>query len=64
MEYVNHLNLLVDDVQKRLHHSQTNVKTIQSILESWSSTPVLERKDNKKDTMLDLEGRVEKFKKR
>jgi len=64
MEYVNNLNILVNDIQRRLQKSHSNVKSIESILESWCCTPVLERKDNKKDTMLDLEGRMDKFKRR
>ena len=64
MEYVDNLNSLVNDVQNRLQKSQANVKIIESILESWCTLPILERRDKKKDTILDLEGRVEKFKKR
>lgn len=62
--YVNNLHLLVDNLQTRIQNSQANVKAIQSVLQSWCCTPVLERKDHKKDTMLDLEGRMEKFKRR
>lgn len=63
-DYVNNLHLLVDHLQSRIQNSQRNVKTIQNLLHSWCCIPVLERKDSKKDTMLDLDGQIEKFKKR
>lgn len=63
-QYVENLKKLVDDLLDRLTRSQNNLKTIENLLQSWSGTPILERKDGKKDTMLDLDGREEKFKKR
>ncbi|KAK7573934.1 hypothetical protein V9T40_011125 [Parthenolecanium corni] len=63
-DFVSSLHVLVDNLKNRLQKSQANIRSIKNILKSWCRSPVLERKDYKKDTMLDLEGKAEKFKKR
>ncbi|XP_065217396.1 dynein beta chain, ciliary [Planococcus citri] len=64
LEYVDNLLRLVESLRVRIQNSQAHVRTILHILQTWCKIPILERKDHKKDTMLDLENRMEKFKKR
>jgi dynein heavy chain len=55
---------LVEDLSKRVKSAQKNVEKIHSIMEPWLKTPLIERKERKKTTLLSLEDRKEKVSKR
>lgn len=64
LEYITELGDLVEGLWKRMKAAQSNVEKIRSILEPWTRTPLVERKDRRKDTLLALEERTEKVAKR
>lgn len=63
-DYSNELGELVQSLWKRLKAIQANVEKIQQILEPWTKTPLIERKDARKDTLLSLDDRAENVTKR
>lgn len=64
LEYITELGDLVEGLWKRMKAVQSNVEKIRNILEPWTKTPLIERKDRRKDTLLALEDRSEKVSKR
>lgn len=64
LEYITELGGLVEGLWKRMKVAQSNVEKIRGILEPWTKTPLVERKDRRKDTLLALEDRSEKVSKR
>lgn len=64
LEYITELGDLVKGLWKRMKSAQSNVKKIRNILEPWTKTPLIERKDRRKETLLALEDRSEKVSKR
>ncbi|XP_050527559.1 dynein beta chain, ciliary isoform X2 [Daktulosphaira vitifoliae] len=62
--YIGKVQDLVNQLYQRVQKTQENVKRIKSILFSWAKTPVLYRKDNKKDTLLAIDDRDERILKR
>jgi len=54
----------VEGLWKRMKSAQLNVEKIRNILEPWTKTPLIERKDRRKETLLALEDRSEKVAKR
>lgn len=63
-DYISELGSLVENLWGRVKASQINVDKIQSIFEAWIRTPLIERKDHRKDLLLSLDERVEKVAKR
>lgn len=63
-EYIGSVQELVYTLYRRVQKTQENIKRMRSAMASWARLPVLCRKDNKKDTLLALEDRVERFSKR
>jgi len=63
-EYITELGDLVEGLWKRMKSAQLNVRKIKSILEPWTKTPLIERRDRRKDALLALEDRSEKVSKR
>jgi len=63
-EYIGSVQDLVNKLYCRVQKTQENIKRIRSAMSSWARLPVLCRKDNKKDTLLGLDDRVERFSKR
>lgn len=63
-EYIAELGDLVEGLWKRMKSAQSNVQKIRNILEPWTRTPLIERKDRRKDALLALEDRSEKVSKR
>lgn len=63
-DYINELGVLVQGLWKRLKAIQMNVDKIRNILEPWTRTPLIERKDHRKDTLLALDERTENITKR
>lgn len=64
LEYIAEVGDLVEGLWKRMKAAQSNVEKIGNILEPWTKTPLIERKDRRKDTLLALEDRSEKVSKR
>ncbi|KYN05431.1 Dynein beta chain, ciliary [Cyphomyrmex costatus] len=64
LEYITELGDLVEGLWKRMKSAQSNVGKIRNILEPWTKTPLIERKDRRKETLLALEDRSEKVSKR
>lgn len=48
------------DLESRLRRTKDNVEEIQSCMKSWAS-PVFERREGRKDTLLSLEDRAERL---
>lgn len=63
-EYIGSVQDLVYKLYRRVQKTQENVKRMRSAISSWARLPVLCRKDNKKDTLLAMDDRVERFSKR
>jgi len=63
-EYIGHVQDLVYKLYRRVQKTQENIKRMRSSISSWARLPVLCRKDNKKDTLLAMDDRVERFAKR
>ncbi|XP_026133128.1 dynein axonemal heavy chain 9 [Carassius auratus] len=59
-EYIQDVREMVHDLEQRLQRTKDNVEEIQSIMKSWT-TPVFERKEGKKDTLLNLEDKTERL---
>ncbi|XP_056152705.1 dynein axonemal heavy chain 17-like [Lampris incognitus] len=56
-EYIQHMRDILHDFHRRINQAKVNLETMDNIIKEWSITPMFERKDNKKDSLLDLEGR-------
>lgn len=63
-DYISELGVLVEGLWKRVKSTQSNVEKIRSILEPWTKTPLIERRDRRKDALLSLDERTEKVAKR
>lgn len=57
-EFIQDVRDTVHDLEKRLQRTKDNVEEIKSITKSWTR-PIFERKDGKKDTLLNLEDKQE-----
>lgn len=54
-EYIQKTRDKVCDLERRVRLSKANVEHIRTIMRGWSDTPLYQRKDDKKDTLLCLE---------
>lgn len=63
-DYINELGILVQGLWKRLKAIQANVDKIRNVIEPWTRTPLIERKDHRKDTLLALDEQAENVSKR
>ena len=54
----------VHDLEERVQKSKDNVELIQKLMTSWSKQPLFERKEDKHDTLLSLDDRVDRIGKR
>lgn len=61
-EYIQDKREMVHDLEQRLQRTKDNVEEIQTIMKSWT-TPVFERKEGKKDTLLNLDDKTERLEK-
>ncbi len=59
-EYIQDVRETVHDLEQRLQRTKDNVEEIQTIMKSWT-TPVFERKEGKKDTLLNLDDKTERL---
>lgn len=62
-DYIVKLRDTVSNLENRVQKAQGNIKVMDGILVSWVLKPIFERKDGKKDTLLNLEDRGERLKK-
>ncbi|XP_043925657.1 dynein axonemal heavy chain 9 [Protopterus annectens] len=62
-DYIQTLKDNVHDLEGRVQKAKDNVEEIQNIMKTWVS-PIFERKDGKKDTLLNLDDRSERLEKR
>ena len=62
-DYIANLRDTVSNLESRVQKAQANIKVMDSILASWVLKPIFERKDGKKDALLNLEDREERLKK-
>ena len=47
-----------------MQHTKDNVEQIQKIMSTWSNSPLFERKEGKNETLLNLDDRADRLKKR
>lgn len=64
MEYLLELRNPVECLQIRMQKTQRNLNEIKSLLSQWIKIPLFERKDNKKDSALCLDERIDRITKR
>lgn len=58
--YIQEVRDSVCDLESRLQRTKDNVEEMQRCMRSWA-TPVFDRKDGRKDTLLSLEDRAERL---
>ena len=54
-EYIEKTRNMVHDLEKRVRQAKNNVETMNSLMTKWCETPLYERKDGKKELLLNLE---------
>ena len=63
-EYIKDLLETVHGLEKRLQKSKDNVEQIQKLMSTWSKTPLFERMEGKNTTLLILNDREDRLRKR
>ncbi|XP_048222854.1 dynein axonemal heavy chain 17 [Perognathus longimembris pacificus] len=63
-EYIREMREILHNLQNRMQRAKQNVEGIIQAMRDWSTNPLFERKDNKKEALLDLDGRVVNLNKR
>lgn len=63
-EYVDRTRDMVHVLQKNVQSAKTNVESISVLMSKWSVAPLYDRKDGKKDTLLNIEEKATTLKKR
>ncbi|CAD7668337.1 unnamed protein product [Nyctereutes procyonoides] len=58
LEYIQEMREILHNLQNRIQKAKQNIDGISQAMKDWSANPMFERKDNKKEALLDLEGRV------
>lgn len=59
-EYIQDVRETVYDMEQRLQRTKNNVEEIHTIMKSWT-TPIFERKEGKKDALLNLDDKTERL---
>lgn len=54
-DYVNATRDMVEKLEKSVQSAKTNVDTVNSLMAKWSVAALYDRKDGKKDTLLNIE---------
>ncbi|CAH2292037.1 dynein heavy chain 9, axonemal [Pelobates cultripes] len=62
-EYIQEVRDTVHDLERRVQKARDNVEEIQAIMKTWV-LPIFERKDGKRDSLLNLDDRSERLEKR
>ncbi|XP_076453714.1 LOW QUALITY PROTEIN: dynein beta chain, ciliary-like [Babylonia areolata] len=63
-EYIEKTRDQVHDLEVRVQKAKDNVEEIQKIMTTWSKQPLFERKEDKHDTLLNLDDREERINRR
>lgn len=63
-EYIEQTRDKVHDLETRVQKAKDNVEDIQKIMTTWSKQPLFERKEEKNDTLLNLDDREDRLNKR
>lgn len=63
-EYIQETRDQVHDLEKRVQQAKDNVDGIKKIMAEWTKQPLFERKELKKESLLSLDDRQDKLKKR
>nr|XP_020013652.1 dynein heavy chain 17, axonemal [Castor canadensis] len=63
-QYIQEMREILHNLQNRIQKAKQNVEGITQAMRDWSANPLFERKDNKKDALLDLDGRMVNLNKR
>lgn len=58
--YIQQIRTLVEDLQGRILKAQLNVEKIHNLINTWSLTPLFERKDCKKENLMFLDDHDER----
>lgn len=61
-EYIQRVRDTVRELESSLQRTKDNVEEIQAVMKTWV-TPIFERKEGKKDSLLNLEDRTERLEK-
>uniref|UniRef100_A0A8C9JNR1 Dynein axonemal heavy chain 17 n=1 Tax=Panthera tigris altaica TaxID=74533 RepID=A0A8C9JNR1_PANTA len=64
LEYIQDLQEILHNLQNRMQKAKQNIDGISQAMKDWSANPMFERKDNKKEALLDLDGRMVNLNKR
>nr|XP_060503678.1 dynein axonemal heavy chain 17 [Panthera onca] len=64
LEYIQDLREILHNLQNRMQKAKQNIDGISQAMKDWSANPMFERKDNKKEALLDLDGRMVNLNKR
>ena len=54
-EYVEATRDMVHDLEQRVRNAKTNVESINTLMNKWAEDPLYQRKDGKKELLLNLE---------
>ncbi|XP_037666336.1 dynein heavy chain 17, axonemal [Choloepus didactylus] len=57
-EYIQEMREILHDLQTRMQKAKQNIDAISQAMMDWSTHPMFERKDSKKEALLDLDGRT------
>ncbi|GAB1599188.1 dynein beta chain, ciliary [Argonauta hians] len=63
-DYIEKTKGMVYDLESRVRNSKENVKKIEQLMSTWSKTPLFERKEDKFGSLLNLDDREERLKRR
>ncbi|KAM7334656.1 hypothetical protein ACRRTK_007976 [Alexandromys fortis] len=63
-QYIQEMREVLYNLQNRMQKAKQNIEGIRQAMQDWSANPLFERKDNKKEALLDLDGRVANLNKR
>ena len=63
-DYIETARDMVHDLEMRVQKAKDNVEKLQKIMASWSKTSLFERKEGKNESLLNLDDRNDRLKKR
>ncbi|PNJ88261.1 DNAH17 isoform 1 [Pongo abelii] len=63
-QYIQEVREILHNLQNRMQKAKQNIEGISQAMKDWSANPLFERKDNKKEALLDLDGRIANLNKR
>uniref|UniRef100_A0A2K5MWZ2 Dynein axonemal heavy chain 17 n=1 Tax=Cercocebus atys TaxID=9531 RepID=A0A2K5MWZ2_CERAT len=63
-QYIQEVREILHNLQNRMQKAKQNIEGISQTMKDWSANLLFERKDNKKEALLDLDGRIANLSKR